>query len=167
MLSLKLLIPLFIIVGLLQAGAITLPFMYWRLQAHMRPVNKILFGSFLLFIAFVVHPLILTGLITFTIAPTLLSLRRNVFTKAGAAYTALAPQTFLPLAIARDGGLPKSNVEWLCALLGGYAGWKVLGTLPSLVLLGVYVKRGIVGGWKVQEKSLGVRSRRTDVQVFR
>ncbi|KZM28039.1 hypothetical protein ST47_g805 [Ascochyta rabiei] len=133
--SLKLLIPLCAVIVLLQAGAIALPFVYWRLQKNMRPMNKILFGAFLLFIALVIHPLILTGLITFTVAPTLLALRHNVFKRAGAAYTALAPHTLSPLAMARDGGLQKSNFEWLYTLLGGYAGWKVLGTLPSLVLL--------------------------------
>jgi hypothetical protein len=41
----KLLIPLFIVLGLLQAAVLALPFIYWRIQIYMGPVKKLLFGS--------------------------------------------------------------------------------------------------------------------------
>ena len=90
-----------------------------------------------LFVAFVVHPLIIIALITFTIAPTLLSLRLNIIEKMGTLYMTCIPQQLphLPALPSLDKGLPKSNKEWLVTLLGGYAGWKILGTLPSLVVL--------------------------------
>ena len=42
---LKLIIPLFIVLGLLQAAVLALPFIYWRIQAYMSPINKFLLGS--------------------------------------------------------------------------------------------------------------------------
>lgn len=44
---LKVIIPLFIVLGLLQAAVLVLPFVYWRFAAYMGPINKFLFGSFL------------------------------------------------------------------------------------------------------------------------
>lgn len=45
--SLRVILPVFIVLGLLQAAVLTLPFAYWRFAAYMGPINKILFGSFL------------------------------------------------------------------------------------------------------------------------
>lgn len=44
---LKVIIPLFIVLGILQAAVLSLPFFYWRFAGYMGPINKFLFGSFL------------------------------------------------------------------------------------------------------------------------
>lgn len=44
---LKVIIPLFIVLGILQAAVLSLPFIYWRFAGYMGPINKFLFGSFL------------------------------------------------------------------------------------------------------------------------
>jgi hypothetical protein len=44
---LKLIIPLFIVLGALQTGVLTLPFIYWRCAAYLGPVNRFLFSAFL------------------------------------------------------------------------------------------------------------------------
>lgn len=44
---LKIIIPLFIVLGILQAAVLSLPFFYWRFAGYMGPINKFLFGSFL------------------------------------------------------------------------------------------------------------------------
>ena len=68
------------------------------------------------------------------------------------------------------------------ALLGSYVGWKAMGTLPSLMILYVFMYRwreqgaDECRGWlaskglreseeKVKERGVGLRSERTDVQV--
>lgn len=44
---LKVIIPLFIVLGILQAAVLSLPFIYWRFACYMGPINKLLFSSFL------------------------------------------------------------------------------------------------------------------------
>lgn len=44
---LKVILPLFIVLGILQAAVLSLPFVYWRFAGYMGPINKFLFGSFL------------------------------------------------------------------------------------------------------------------------
>lgn len=135
-----------------------------------------------LFLAFVAHPLLIITLITFTIAPTLLSLRRNLTSRASTIYTALIPQSLPAIPFLDTTGAPKTNKEWLLTLLSGYVGWKTLGTLPSLmillVLIALWKGREADGdrGWlakglreekteRVQEKGVSTRSERTDLQV--
>lgn len=70
-------------------------------------------------------------------------------------------------------------------LLGGYAGWRLLGVMPSLMILlvvaslylgkedeltrrrGWLANKGLRGekNERVRERGIGVRSERTDVQV--
>lgn len=45
--TIKLIIPLLIVLGLLQAAVLTLPFIYCRFASSMGSINKVLFGSFL------------------------------------------------------------------------------------------------------------------------
>jgi hypothetical protein len=162
---LKVLIPLFIILGFLQVAIMALPFIYMNFHPHMGRINKYLFGALLfvspspvhtypnnsktktftplnamltshrIFTALILHPLLVIVLITFTIAPTLLSLRHNIFSHLSTSYTSLIPQTLPSISKSLGQGLPKSNKEWIVTLLGGYTGWKVMGTMPSLVVL--------------------------------
>ncbi|KAF3033343.1 hypothetical protein E8E11_002203 [Didymella keratinophila] len=155
---LKIIIPLFIVLGILQAAVLSLPFFYWRFAGYMGPINKFLFGSFLLFLAFIAHPLLSITLITFTIAPTLLSLRHNLTSRLSTAYTALVPVTISDFATDllssipfldstnADDTLSKTNRDWLFTALSSYVGWKTLGTLPSLMVLLV-----LVSLWKGRE----------------
>lgn len=175
--TIKLIIPVLIVLGLLQAAVLALPFVYWRFAGYMGRANKFLFGSFLyispiyrlhtnsiltqprLFVAFIVHPLLITTLITFTIAPTLLSLRQNLASRLSTAYTALVPASVsnasvtdllsnIPLLSdsANDTSMRKSRRDWLLTMLSSYIGWKALGALPSLVVLLV-----LVSLWKGRE----------------
>ncbi|KAJ4404480.1 hypothetical protein N0V91_005824 [Didymella pomorum] len=192
---LKVILPLFIVLGILQAAVLSLPFVYWRFAGYMGPINKFLFGSFLLFLAFVAHPLLIITLITFTIAPTLLSLRHNLTSRLSTAYTALVPASISDAATdllssipflgtnTANTTLPKANRDWLVTALSSYVGWKALGTLPSLmvflVLVSLWNGREADGdrGWLAKGlreanedvggkgKGVATRSTRTDVQI--
>lgn len=203
---LKVIIPLFIVLGILQAAVLSLPFIYWRFAGYMGPINKFLFGSFLcvnhssikpsapsslfdcgthqvrrwfikwkltqarLFLAFIAHPLLIIALITFTIAPTLLSLRHNLTSRLSTAYTALVPAsitesvTDLLSSIPFTGGstadttLARKNRDWLFTAFSSYVGWKMLGNLPSLMVLLVVISlwkgREADGDWGRLAKSL-------------
>ncbi|KAF3033076.1 hypothetical protein E8E12_002355 [Didymella heteroderae] len=183
---LKVIIPLFIVLGILQATVLSLPFVYWRFAGYMGPINKFLFGSFLLFLAFVAHPLLIITLITFTIAPTLLSLRHNLTSRLSTAYTALVPASISTLSAtdllssipfigngSDDIHAPKTNRDWLLTLLSSYVGWKTLGTLPSLmmllVLLSLWKGREAGGdrGWLAKGLRGGERQRRENAGAKR
>ncbi|KAH6642849.1 hypothetical protein C7974DRAFT_111765 [Boeremia exigua] len=181
---LKTLVPVLLILGFLQAGVLALPIVYVRFQVYLNFYERYLFIAALLFIAFVIHPLLIIGLITFTVAPPLLSLRHTISDRLSTAYIALTPSA-LSSAPFLDKGLPTTGKEWLMTLLGSYVGWKTLGTVPSLMILLVFLalysgredaderrgwiaKGGLRGGKeveKVTETGLGVRSERTDVQT--
>jgi hypothetical protein len=148
-----------------------------------------------LFLAFVAHPLLIITLITFTIAPTLLSLRHNLTSRLSTAYTALVPASISDAATdllssipflgtnTANTTLPKANRDWLVTALSSYVGWKALGTLPSLmvflVLVSLWKGREADGdrGWLAKGlreanedvggkgKGVATRSTRTDVQI--
>lgn len=114
-----------------------------------------------LFLAFIAHPLLIISLITFTIAPALLSLRHTLASRLSTAYTALVPASIsdssvtdllssIPLLSnsSTDTTVQKSSRDWLLTLLSSYIGWKTLGTLPSLMVLLV-----VVSLWRGREEA--------------
>lgn len=142
-----------------------------------------------LFLAFIAHPLLIITLTTFTIAPTLLSLRDNLTSRLSTAYCALMPSSLPAIPYLNSNSndktsdslsLPRTSRERLLTGLSVYVGWKMLGTLPSLMILLValalwkgreadgdrgWLAKGLREENRVKEKGMSTRSGRTDIQV--
>ncbi|KAJ4987568.1 hypothetical protein SVAN01_06881 [Stagonosporopsis vannaccii] len=167
---LKTIIPLLIVLGLLQAAVLALPLLYWRFSFYLNPIERYLFGAILFFTAFILHPLIVISLITFTIAPSLLSMRHDLGSRLSTIYTALIPASLSSNLTSGNNdlfakGRPQTGKDWLLTVLGSYVGWKTIGVAPFVVVVAVFL--ALRGGreedvWGGGRKRVGARGQRED-----
>jgi len=121
-------------------------------------------------------------------------MRRELSSRMSTVYTALIPSSLSAASLSSTSlgnhdlfakGRPQTGKDWLLTALGSYVGWKAIGVLPFVVVVGVFFalrggrEEGVRGGARVAgersavegvegekgETGVGLRSSRTDVQV--